>query len=158
MDLLNRGSGNERSHGCARIQSRPNNKLLVNALNKLLDESIVHLGMNQEAIGTDAGLSCTPVLGRDCRRHRLVNVSVVENDEGCIPSQFQRQPLHGPAAVLHEQLSNSRRSSEADLLNERAGAKLLANLWRGFAVRRDELEHILGYPRIDCQLSHSNGG
>ena len=61
-----------------------------NGLGQLLGKGFGHRFLYEQAVGTNAGLPCIPILGSDGSGDRRVQVGIVEYDERGIPSEFQR--------------------------------------------------------------------
>ena len=63
-----------------------------------LGEGVVDAVLHQDAVGADAGLPGVAELRGDRPFHRRVEVGVVEDDEGRITAELEREPLHAVGA------------------------------------------------------------
>ena len=67
-----------------------------------LGEGVVHAGLHQDAVGADAGLPAVAELRGDRPFHRRVEIGIVEDDEGRIPAELEREPLHARRRLRHQ--------------------------------------------------------
>ena len=54
-----------------------------------IDEFVVHLRIDDDAIGTHADLTLVQESADDRRTDRLVEIGIIENDAGCVAAQFE---------------------------------------------------------------------
>ena len=92
--LFNRGGLNERSN------LHPSRKAVANLelshpFGQALREGLVNARLHINAIGADAGLTSVSKLRGQGPLHGCIQVCVVEDDEGRIAPQFQRELLNG---------------------------------------------------------------
>ena len=71
--------------------------------------------LHKHAVGADAGLPGVAESAADDTRRRRVHVSVVEHDEGGVPSQLQADLLHGVCGARVQHLADARGAREPDL-------------------------------------------
>jgi hypothetical protein len=101
-------------------------------------KGVVDAGLHQEAVGADAGLAGVAVFGDQSAVDRGIEIGIVENDEGRVAAQFQRQLLDGRRALRHQQAADFGRTGERQLAHDGAGAQLAAN---GRRVAGDDIEN-----------------
>jgi hypothetical protein len=82
---------------------------------ELLDEGIMDPGLHVEAVGADAGLAGVAVLRDDRPLHGLVQIGIVEHDEGRVAAQFHRHLLHRVGRLADQLLADLGRAGEGDL-------------------------------------------
>jgi hypothetical protein len=92
------------------------------------------------AVGADAGLAGVAVLGGDGALDRGVEVGVVEDDEGRVAAELQRELLHVSAhcCISTADLGGA---GEGQLAHDRVGGHLAADL---AGAAGDDAEHALG--------------
>ena len=78
-------------------------------------EGVVDAVLHQDAVGADAGLAGVAELAGQGAGHRLIEIGVVEHDEGGVAAQLQAQPLDGVGGLAHQQRAHAGRSGEGDL-------------------------------------------
>ncbi len=69
---------------------------------------------------------------------RLVEIGVVEDDEGRVAAKLQRNFLHGRGRLSHQQLADPRRAGKGDGAHQGVRGQLLAD---GVRVARDDIEN-----------------
>ena len=127
FDLVHRRLVDQRSLGHTLFQSVAHFELVLHRLREPARKLVVDPILNQKAIGADAGLAAVAILGShrplDCR----IQIGVVEDDEGGVAAQFQRDLLDRARALLHQQLANRCRAGKAELSHDRTGGHLTAD-------------------------------
>ncbi len=87
----------------------------VDAGAELLGEGVIDAGLHENSVGADAGLPAIAELRRDRAFHRKIEIGVVENDEGGIAAEFEREPLDAVCSAAHQQRTDAGRAGEGDL-------------------------------------------
>ena len=83
-----------------------------------------------DAVGADAGLPGVAVFRRHRRLHRLIEIGVIEDNEGRIAAKLHVGFLDRARALLHQQLSNPGRAGERQLGYNGIGRHFLADFRR----------------------------
>lgn len=120
-----------------------------------LGKGIVEIGLNQEAIDADAGLAGIAVFGGDGARHGLLQIRIVEDDEGRIPAEFQGKLLQGGGALGHQQPAYLGGAGEGEFPYHRAGGESGAD---GDRVAGQHIEDPGGEARLFRQHGQGQRG
>lgn len=122
VDTAGRGDG---AHGGA-LGGAVADDQLAGALLEHLRDLVVHAGLDVDAVGGHAGLAgVAPLEGHELV-DGLVEVGVVEDDEGAVTAQLEGDLLQSLGAVGGDQLADAGGTGEGDLLDERVLAERLA--------------------------------
>ena len=97
LDLLDRLLVDQRALLRAVLEARTDLQLARRS-GQLLDELVIDAGLNEEAVGADAGLAGIAVLRDHGALDRAVDVGVVEDDERRVAAELHRYLLHASAA------------------------------------------------------------
>ena len=127
LDLLHRLLVDQRALLGAVLQARADLELDASG-GELLDELLIDAGLHEEAVGADAGLAGVAVFGDDRAFDRAVDIGVVEDEERRVAAELHRHLLHRRGAFLDQQLADLGRAGEGQLLHQRVGADLVADL------------------------------
>ncbi len=111
---------------------------------ELLHEGVIDARLHIEAVGAHAGLAGITILGGDGAFHRLVEVGIVEHDEGRIAAQFERNLLHRVRALLHQQLAHRGGAGEGQLLHDGVRRHLAAD---GLCIAGHDVDDAAGNAR-----------
>ena len=125
-------------------------------VNEQLFEAGQHAALHVDAVGGDAGLPRVAPLERHELREGLVEVGVVEDDEGTVPAELERALLGpGHGAVAGHEAADRRRAREGDLRGERVGAEGLAEPGRGVEVGSEDVQRSWGESRAGGEVGES---
>ena len=108
---------------------------------ELLGKGLVHRAVHKDAIGADAGLAAVAELGGHEAVHGRSHIGVLENDEGRIAAQFERELFEGVGAAARQVLAHGRGAGEGDLAHAAVIQPLIDHLGRALARGRDDVEH-----------------
>src|SRR5436309_198804 len=76
---------------------------------------VEHAALDENPVRRDACLAGIAELAGHERLHHQVEVGVVEDEEGRVAAELERDLLHRPRALLHQQLADRGRAREAEL-------------------------------------------
>ena len=88
------------------------------ALGEAGQEVVVDPVLDEDPVGRDAGLARVAVLAGQRAGDGGLEVGVVEDDEGRVAAELERDLLDLPCALGHEQLADLGRAGEAELADE----------------------------------------
>ena len=137
FDLVQRGRVDQRPLGDPGAFARADCER-GDAVGEAVREFVVDAGLDVEAVGADAGLPGVAELGGERAFDRGVEVRVVEDDEGGVAAEFERELLHRRRALRHEQAPDLGRAGEREFAHRRIGAQLAADRGR---LAGDHVEH-----------------
>ena len=89
---------------------------------------VVNPVLHVNAVGADAGLAVIAKLAGDRTGHRVVQIGVIEHDEGRVAAQFHRAFHDLVGGLPHQDAPHFGRTGEAELAHLRVLAKLLADV------------------------------
>lgn len=114
---------------------------LLRAFLEHLCEFIVDPCLHVHTVGSDARLACMPPFQRHQLVQGLVEVRIVEHNEGAIPTELEGHLLQPLGAVRSDQLADARGSRKCHLFDERMLAKRLTQRRRVFQVGGQHIQH-----------------
>ena len=95
---------------------------------ELFREGIVDAGLYKQAVGANAGLPRVAVLAGHGALHGGVEIAVIEDDEGCIAAEFERQLLQLRRALGHQLDAHGGGAGKGDLAHGGVRGHLAPNL------------------------------
>ncbi len=110
------------------------------ALVKRVDELVVDPVLDEHPVRRDARLAGVSELAEHRAGDGLVEVGVVEDDEGRVAAELERDLLHLVGALAHEELPDLGRAREPELADRRVRGQLAADRGRVLGVAGDERE------------------
>jgi ParB family chromosome partitioning protein len=111
LDLLHRLVVDERSLRRAGVQARRRVQL-PDGDGELCGECVVDRVLHEHAVRAHAGLAGVSILRDDRALHCGIQIRIVEHDERRIAAELQRELLHRPRALRHEDFANRGRAGE----------------------------------------------
>ncbi len=128
---------------------------LLNRRLEFLREGIVHAVLHVDTVDAHTGLPGVAVLGLHGALHRLVQVGIVEHQEGRVAAQLQRNLLDAWRALLHQLGADFGGPSESDLAHDGVSGQLVADIARRAG---HHAEHAFGDAGALGQLGQRQGG
>lgn len=170
LHLVDSSSVDERAVGDALSGSLANFEG-ANRSAELFGEGVVDAILDEDAVGADAGLSRktegrrevsmssipgakrapSPELGDDNSRHGLVDVGIIEHNEGSVSTELQAELLQCRSRLLRQDLAHPRRAREGDLVDLGVLAELLADLG-DVLIGEDAVDHAVGHASLAGDL------
>src|SRR5215469_7372694 len=89
--------------------------------NQFLGKGVINAGLDIEPVSANAGLTSVAVFGNYRSFNGRIQISIIENDEGRIASEFQRDLFDGVSALLHEFATHLGRAGKGDFAYVRVG-------------------------------------
>src|SRR5215204_1651206 len=114
LDLTELVLVDERPNLCALLRAAGNLQL-VHLLRQLLRELVCYRVGDVEPVGRRAGLAYVTHLGHHRPRDGIVNVRVLEDEEGCVAAELHRDPKQVLRSLLHELTPDRRRTRKGQL-------------------------------------------
>ena len=100
---------------------------IFHGLREFRGEGVVDSVLDVEAIGADAGLAGVAIFRSGRAFDGGVDVGIVENDEGSVAAELERDFLDGAGALRHEQLADFGRAGERKFADDRIGCEFAAD-------------------------------
>lgn len=107
----------ERPHSDAGVRAPPHSQR-SHAVRKSSPELLEHRLVHVEPVGSGARLSHVAHLGGKGPAHRLVEVSVLEDDERGVATQLHGRAQHALRALLEQDLADPGRPGEGELARQ----------------------------------------
>ncbi|MNX91558.1 hypothetical protein D3C86_1236460 [compost metagenome] len=87
----------------------------IDAIRQFFREGVVNTRLDENAVGADAGLAAIAEFRNESAFNGEIEIGIVENDEGRIAAQFQRQSLYAVGGATHQKRTDAGGAGEGNL-------------------------------------------